>query len=70
MGIKNHHSISSEYVRFLIQKASLGRVAKLEAENKVLKEQMKTVEAMAKEAKRKGETAMNRADEAKRLVKK
>ena len=70
MGIKNHASISSEYVCFFIQKASLGRVAKLESENKDLKEQMRTVESMAKEAKQKEENAMNGADEIKRLVKK
>ena len=70
IGIKNHPSISSEYVRFLIQKASLGRVARLENENKLLKDQLKEVEGMAKEAKRKGETAMNRADETKRIAQK
>ena len=70
IGIKKHPSISSEYVRFLIQKASLGRVAKLESENKSLREQLRDVEAMAKEAKRKGETALNRVDEVKRLAKK
>ena len=68
IGIKNHPSISSEYVRFLIQKASLGRVARLEKENQALREQLKEVESVAREAKRKGETALNRADEAKKLA--
>ena len=30
IGFKNHPSISSEYVRFLVQNASVGRVARLE----------------------------------------
>ena len=68
IGIKNHPSISSEYVRFLIQKASLGRVSRLEAEYRALKEQVRKIESVAKEAKRKGETALNRADEAKKLA--
>ena len=40
----------------------------MEAENKLLKEQLAAVEAMARDAKRKGETALNRADEAKKLA--
>lgn len=38
VGFKNHPSVSSEYVRFLVQNASVGRVTKLEQENKDLKE--------------------------------
>lgn len=44
VGIKNHPSISLEYFRFLIQKASLGRVAKLEAENRLLRTQIDELE--------------------------
>ena len=67
VGIKNHHSISSEYVRFLIQKSAVGKVEKLQNENALLQSKLKEVEVIAKEAKRKGETALNRADEAEKL---
>ena len=67
VGIKNHPSISSEYVRFLIQKSAVGKVEKLSKENEALRTRLTEVESLAREAKRKGETALNRADEAKKL---
>ena len=67
VGIKNHPSISSEYVRFLIQKSAVGKVEKLQSQNAMLESRLTEVETIAKEAKRKGETALNRADEAKKL---
>ena len=47
-GFKNHPSISSEYVRFLIKNSGMGKIIKLEAENKVLKENLATVDELAK----------------------
>ena len=70
VGFKNHPSISSEYVRFLIQKASVGRVEKLETQCASLRDRVQGVEETARSALRKGETALNRADEAKKLAKK
>ena len=70
VGFKNHPSVSSEYVRFLIQNASAGKVSKLELEIKGLKERLTAVEVLAKNAMKKGETALNRADKAKKLAKK
>ena len=67
VGIKNHPSISSEYVRFLIQNSGVGKVAKLQSENAILRSKLTEVETIARDAKRKGETALNRADEAKKL---
>ena len=70
VGFKNHPSISSEYVRFLIQHASIGRVERLEAQNTSLKDRVQAVDELARAAMRKGETALNRAEEAKKLAKK
>ena len=70
VGFKNHHSISSEYVRFLIQKSNIGKVSKLECRVATLDSKVTEVEVIAKDGKRKGETALNRADEAKKLCQK
>ena len=70
IGFKNHPSISSEYVRFLIQNASVGRVIRLENQYGQVKERLQSIDDLAKAAMRKGETALNRAEEAKRLSKK
>ena len=70
VGFKNHHTVSSEYVRFLIQKSNIGKVAKLENKVAVVESRVSEVEVAAREAKRKGETALNRADEAKKLCQK
>ena len=69
IGCKNHPSISSEYARFLVQNASVGRVARLEQENKESKEKVEKLSTLAQAAMKKGETALNRADEAKKLIK-
>ena len=70
VGFKNHPSVSSEYVRFLIQHASIGRVEKLEIQSNSLNDKLGTVDQLSRAAMRKGETALNRAEEAKRLAKK
>ena len=70
IGFKNHPSTSSEYVRFLIQNASVGRVIRLENQYGQVKERLQSIDDLAKAAMRKGETALNRAEEAKRLSKK
>ena len=68
IGFKNHPHISSVCVRYLIKHAGIGKVIKLEAEVVALKERLREVEALAREIKRKADTAMNRADEAKKLA--
>ena len=65
---KNHPTISFEYVCFLVKNAIVGGVTCLEAENKLLKDKLLEVEAIAKNAMKKGETALNRADKVKNLV--
>ena len=70
VGFKNHPSISSEYVRFLIQNASVGKVDRLETQLNSLKDRVQTIDDVARSALRKGETALNRADEAKKLAQK
>ena len=70
VGFKNHPSVSSEYVRFLIQNTSVGRVEKLETKFASLKDRTQSVNEVARSAFRKGETALNRADEAKKIAKK
>ena len=59
-----------EYVRFLIQNASIGRVVKLELENKMLKESIKAMEASVKAATKTATTALNRVDDLKKASKK
>ena len=63
-----HRCVSSMF-NFL-QHASVGRVKKLESENKALNVKFETLETLAKGAMTKGETALNCADEDKKLVKK
>ena len=70
VGFKNHPSVSSEYVRFLIQNASVGRVERLETQFASLKDRTQSVDEVARSALRKGETALNRADEAKKIAQK
>ena len=70
VGIKNHHSISSEYVRFLVQKSNIGKLTKLENKAAIMESRLTEVEVIARDAKRKGETALNRADEVKKLCQK
>ena len=70
VGFKNHPSVSSEYVRFLIQNASVGRVERLETQFASLKDRTQSVDEVARSALRKGETAPNRADEAKKIAQK
>ena len=70
VGFKNHHVVSSEYVQFLVQKSNIGKVAKLENKTSVLESRVSEAKDVAREAKRKGETALNWADEAKKLCKK
>jgi len=67
IGFKNHPSISSVYVRFLIKNTSIGQVIKLESDNKQFGDRLKEAEAMARDRKRKGETTMNRVNEAKEM---
>ena len=70
IGFKNHPHISSVYVRYLIKHAGIERVIKLEAENLALKERLRDLETLVKEVRKKADTAMNRADEAKKLASK
>ena len=46
----------------------MGKVNRLEMENKLMRDRLKEVEAMAREAKKKGDTAMNKANEARRIA--
>ena len=70
VGFKNHPSISSEYVRFLIQHASVGKVDRLESQFNSFKDRIQAIDEVARSALRKGETALNRADEAKKIAQK
>ena len=62
VGFKNHHSVSSEIVWFLVQNSSVGKVPKLETGNKLLRTQLDEVTTIACNAMKKGETALNCAD--------
>ena len=54
-------------MRFFIQHGNAGRVNKLEGETKSLQAQVTEALNQTKAAMKKGETALNRADEAKKL---
>ena len=64
VGFKNHPSVSSEYVRFLIQNASVGKVDRLETQVTSMRDRVQTEDEVTSSVLRKGETTLNLADEA------
>ena len=59
--------MSSENVRFLIQYVFVGKVERLESHFASLKDEVTTVNELSRAAMRKGETALDRVEEAKKL---
>lgn len=69
-GIKNHPSIASEYVRFLVAHSGLRRLAKLETQVASFDERIKTLTAELQKVAKSATTAANKADQAMALAKK
>ena len=67
-GIENHPAISAEYVRFLVANLALGSISKFSAQLKNIEEKLEEIEKIAKAAQSTVGTAINRADETKKLA--
>ena len=67
-GIANHPAISAEYVRFLVANSALSSVARFEDKFKVMEGKLEEFIATAKAAQATAGTAINRAEEAKKLA--
>lgn len=66
--IENHPAISAEYVRFLVANSALGSIQRFEKYFKSIDESLKDLDTRTKAAQSTAGTALNRAEEAKKLA--
>ena len=67
-GIENHPTISVEYVRFLVTHSGQGSIAQFKRDLAKLETSVDELASVAKAAQSTAGTALNRAEEAKKLA--